>query len=177
MIQNKIQINWKRVLLYVLLFCILIIIFYLVLTFRQIYKSKVERFDKVEAFVYEHTTVNSIENIEYFQDEEGYYTLIAEDRTGEKVYVFLRNDKKFSKNHLYIVKAKDMVAPESLESELKSDCISCELIRSTPAMIDGIPLWELTYIDNDDRYVIEYKYLENGETYEKLRLSRKYKKE
>lgn len=174
---KKNSIPWKRVLLFVLLFCIILAIIYGVYSLRQIYKSKVDRHDEVEAFVIEHSDITSIQEIDHFQDEEGYYTLIAEDKKGEMVYVFLRDDESFSTKNLYIVPAKTMKEPETFEDKLKENCKACEIVRSAPAMIDGVPLWELTYYDEEDRYVIEYKYLENGNTYEKLSLSRKYKKE
>src|SRR5699024_10600072 len=116
-------------------------------------------------------------DMSYFQADVGFFTLVGKDETEESYYIFLRDDDDFSKDNLYIVTSKDVLTTDQLEQEMLTECKNCKLIRLTPAMIDEIPLWELTYIDEENRYVIEYKYLENGKTFEKLRLTRKYKKD
>lgn len=175
--QTKFQINLPRVLFIVLLFCIILLIIYSLILYRSIEQSRTAGFADAESFVLQNSDIIEIDNISYFQAEEGYFTLIGNDINGGNYYIFLRDDTNFSKEHLYVVSNDDLISPKQLEEEIFTECKNCTLVRSEPAMIDELPLWELTYIDNTNRYVIEYKYLDNGKTFEKLRLTRKYKKD
>ena|SRR5699024_7316390 len=175
--QNEFYINWKRVLLIVLLFCLIAVIIYASTFYRYINQSKTEGFPEAEAFVLENSDITEITNIAYFQAEEGYFTLQGQDNQEKQFYAFLKDNKKLSKKQLYIVPFSDVLSVNELEADLSEQCANCTLIQSTPAMIDKQPLWELTYTDDANRYVIEYKYLENGKTFEKLRLTQNYTKD
>lgn len=177
MIQKKINFNWPRVLLSVLFFCIIFIIVYFAIFYRSIESSRTDGYDEATSFVLNNSQITDVENVNYFQAEEGFFTFSATNKAEESFFVFLRDDEPLSKEHLYVVPKSELISIEQLESELLQECSDCTLISSTPAMIDELPLWELTYTDEANRYVIDYKYLENGKTFEKLRLTRKYKKD
>lgn len=175
--QTKFHINLPRVLFIVLLFCIIFLLIYAIFSYRAIEESRTEGFSEAEAFVLQHSNITNIDDISYFQAEEGFFTFLGRDSANEKYYIFLRDDGVFATDDLYVVANKGLVATEELEQEVLARCSDCTLIHSNPAMIDELPLWELTYIDDTNRYVIEYKYLQNGKTFETLRLTRKYKKD
>lgn len=170
--QKKLHINWKRVLFVVLLFSIFVAILYSVWLYHTIQAGKTGRFDEAVAFVLQQTDMERIDDIHYFQEAEGYFILEADDGNDDH-FVFLRDDETFSINQLYIIPKKEVLSQTAIENSLMNECQSCELVHSKPAMIDKVPLWELTYYDASNRYVIEYKYLKNGQTYEKLKLTTK----
>lgn len=175
--QREININWLRVLLFVLLFCIIAIIVYTSILYRTIEKGRTIGFESAEQFVLQNSDIEELSEAIYFQAEEGYFTFVATGADEDAFYVFLRDDETFKEEGLYILPASQFVPVEELESSVLTDCSKCSLINSTLAMIDEVPLWELTYVDDRNRYVIEYKYLENGKSFEKLMLTRKYTKE
>lgn len=171
--QKKFNISWWRVLIIVLLFCITIALIYGIILYRNIEQSRTEGFDDATNFVLNHTDIVSIEQISYFQADKGYFIIEGLNEHNESFYVYLANNSPYTTQELFIVSNKEVLSVNDLERQLMDDCGKCTLINSTPAMIDQFPLWELTYVDESNRYVIEYKYLENGKTYEKIKLSRK----
>lgn len=171
--KREININWLRVLLFVLLFCIIAIIVYASILYRTIEKNRTIGFETAEQFVLKNSDISELSEATYFQAEEGYFTFVAIGAEEEALYVYLRDDETLKKDNLYIFPASKFMPVKEMESSLLTDCSNCNLINSTLAMIDEVPLWELTYTDDENRYVIEYKYLENGKTFEELRLTRK----
>lgn len=169
--QKKSYINWKRVLFIVLLFSILSLIIYVFMFYRNIIESKTVGFDEAERFVLQNTNMKLVNHIYYFQEAEGYFILHSVDDDGNGHLVFLKDNDIFSTNELYIVAETELLSADSLENELRSQCTNCKIVSSQPAMIDQVPLWELAYYDESNRYVIEYKYLKNGQTYEKITLT------
>lgn len=171
--KKKFHINWKRVLLFVLLFSILATFISAFMYYRTIMESKNEGFDEAIEFVLQHTDMIQVNDVNYFQEAEGYFILEATDQSENNYFIFLQDTQPFSTNSLFIVAQSELLSVKTLENEFQNECRNCELVQSKPAMIDHIPLWELTYYDESNRYVIEYKYLKNGQTYEKLRLTTK----
>lgn len=173
---KKFQIHWPRVLFFVLLFCIIAIVIYSIYFYRYIENSKLAGVEEAESFILDKIEVSELGDPSYFQGEEGYFIFSAKNDKSKPVYIFLRDDDSFSSKHLFVLEKDKFLSTGEIEGLLMKDCDNCQLIGSTPAMIDKIPLLEVTYIDERDRYVLEYRYLESGKTFETLRLTRKYKK-
>jgi|SRR5690625_5130026 len=170
---NQVNINWKRVLFYVLLFSILLFVIYSIFLYRSIMVSKTAGFQEATSFIIEETDIIETNDITYFQADLGYYIVRGITSKNEQVYAYLEDTDPFSTNKLYVIDTNHLLTKEQLEQSVTESCASCQLIHSTPAMIEQFPLWELTYIDESERYVIEYKYLETGQTFETLKLTRK----
>lgn len=169
---KKFYISWKRVLIFVLLFCIIGIIVYVALLYRAIEQNRTEGFTDANQFVLEHSTIEEIERTSYFQANQGYFVMEGNDKDKRSFYIFLGDNQPLTADDLYIVPTTESISAEIIEQTLLKECDGCTLINTTPAMIDQYPLWELTYHDEYNRYVIEYKYLENGKTFEKIKLSK-----
>lgn len=175
--QKKFHINWPRVLLIVLLFCIICLLIYGAMFYRTIENTRTDRFDEAKDYVLEQSPIKNITHISHFQDVEGFFTFLGENKENEVMYVFLRDDEQFTKEQLYIIPENKVTKADEIKQIWAAECADCTLVRLTPAMVEQFPLWEVTYIDESNRYVIEYKYLENGKTYETIRLTRKSKKD
>lgn len=52
---------------------------------------------------------------------------------------------------------------------------TCKLIRTTPALIDDELFWELTYINDTDKYVFDYYTIDNGQLHEQIKLLQMFK--
>lgn len=166
--------NWKRVLVLFLALLFLFLCIFLGYSYVQIKKSKIVNGDKTEEFVLKETNINKINEISQFQGEEAFHILLGTDENGKQSYIFVPIDKSLSKENTIIIPTEKLISNKQIEKQWKSECDSCTLISSTPAMINKKPLWELTYTDRSNRYVIEYISLEDGTVYEQLRLYRKY---
>lgn len=171
--QKQFNINWSRVLFIVLLFCIIFVIIYSTITYRYIVQSRTDGFAEAKSFVLDNSKIETVNDLSYFQAEEGFFTFSGKDKEDNRYYVFLQDNETFSKETLYTVQSSKQISAEQVEQTLIQSCSQCDLIKTQLAIINEIPLWELTYIDESNRYVMEYKYLENGKTFEKISLTRK----
>lgn len=166
--------NWKKLIVVLFILLILTFIVFAYLLYYSIEKSKQDGFKDVEEYIYSETDMVTVENLTYFQEKEGYYIAEAIDEQGEYWYLFLLDDK--SEPDYDIIKESANIKDDDVKADFYNDCKDCQLKSINPAYINHIPLWEITYIDQDKKYVIEYKYFEDGTTYEKLRFTRKFRK-
>src|SRR5699024_7909216 len=163
--------NWKNIIGLLLLALILGVSLYAYLTYQHIEKSKAAGFDKVEDIVLSETDVDTIEEMNRFQ-EEAIFIAKGKDAEGKTWFVFVPQDYEDS-DDLLKYETTDLVSPSSIEDHWASECDQCELKKSSAAMMDDEPLWELTYLDADNRYVLAYFSFEDGSEVEKLKLQNK----
>ncbi|MEI3604758.1 DUF5590 domain-containing protein [Pseudogracilibacillus sp. SE30717A] len=168
--------NWKRIFILVAVLLFLLILTFFIYTYIQIEKSKITDGEKTEQFVLNETDLTKIDEIYQFQEKEAFHILLGSDGNGKQSFVFVPLKKSLTKNDLIILPVNDLVSIEQIENEWQKNCSQCTLLHSSPAMIDEHPLWELTYTDHSNRYVIEYISLKDGTTFEQLKLLRKYSK-
>src|SRR5699024_2906457 len=171
-IQN--WLNWKKILILLSGLIGVAIISYLIYLYVYIENSKVINESKTEQFILEETDMKTIEKIYQFHGEETFHIVIGKDSNNTQLYVFVPLSKKLDKNNIQSYTADQFLSQEQIEKNWSKDCSGCNLLGSTPAMINKNPLWELTYKDPSNRYVITYISLEDGSIYEQLRLYRKY---
>lgn len=141
--------------------------------YRTILEGKLEGVDETTSIVSQSLNMK-VDEVYFFQEKEGYHIAFTKDENNDEWIVFVPLEDEIKKENFILLEKEDVLSKEEIESKWQQNCTQCELIDSTPAMIDQIPLWELTYRDNSNRYVIEYILLKDGSVYEQLRLFRKY---
>lgn len=187
--------TWKRLIIILIILIILVLSIYVYSIFRHINASKVDGFDQTESYILSETDMTTINSMYMYQDELLYHIAYAHDKDQEEWLVFVpiqeekdigdnepsnkkdkedKENKKEEDKELITVKTSDMMSQKEIESAWSDECSECELKSSSPAIIDDTPLWELTYIDKQNRFVMEYRQLEDATTYEQLKLNRKY---
>src|SRR5699024_11513876 len=89
---------------------------------------------------------------------------------GDKQVVFVpfTDDEK----EMLTVDQADMINKEAIEAQWSEQCDQCHLIKTIPGILDDDFVWELTYIDEYDRYIFEFFSLSNGKPFDKYRLIR-----
>lgn len=164
--------HWKKLLILFLIIIFVVIVIYFVYLYVFIEKSKIVDKEETEQLVLRSTNISSIEEIYQFQGEKGYHIIIGTDDNNKQSIVFIPVMESLTKDDLIIIPSNELLSKEQIEEMWKKDCLNCKLIGSTPAMINKTPLWELTYTDHSNRYIISYISLEDGSTYEQLKLYR-----
>lgn len=167
--------NWKRVLILLMLLVLLVGALYAFFFYRHIQDARTDYFEETEAFVKEETSITAVDEIFHFQEAESYYIVYGKDDKGKKWVLFNPGKNKDPEKTMRFPEA-DMLSEKEIEKEWQADCASCTLKNAVPAMIKEEPLWELTYMDEKNRYILEYRSMEDGSTFEKLTLQRKYNK-
>lgn len=171
--------SWKKLFITCIILIVIGLFIYFYMMFRHIEHSKVEGFEETEEYILEETDMVAVDDLFTFQEEKLYHIAYTRDEQDKQWILFISaNDDEDSKeeNSMQVVEIEqdDTLPPSKIESLWSKDCEQCELKGSTPAILDNEPLWELTYIDDKNRYVIEYRNLSDGEKYEQLKLNRKY---
>lgn len=146
-----------------------IIYFYVLYTHVQ--GTKTDSFPATEQFVLNETELVTIDEIAFFQEIEPYHIVSGSDGENRDFLVYVSILEETPEIEA-IYSVEDILSQARILSNWEKECARCELKNSTLAMIDKQALWELTYIDNKNRYVMDYFNLFTGERYEQLRLSR-----
>lgn len=118
------------------------------------------------------TSMAEITNIETFNGKEAYHVLQGTNEAGEEKLIFypLEGNEKT----LTTIDTEDIMSRKAVRDQWRTNCNSCKLIKITPALIDEEVLWELTYYDENNRYVFDYISIYDGSPYEKIRYLRMF---
>lgn len=174
MMNEKVKwMNWKKAVILCVVILFILLSIYVISFLQNIEKSKLVDFETTEKLIFQLTDITSIDKAYQFQDEQGYHIVYGKDAK-ENLIVFVPIQEKTSKDDLVIISADSVQTKDQIEKKWATECTTCTLTSSSPAMINKKALWELAYTDQSNRYVIEYVSMETGSTYEKMRLFRKY---
>ena len=166
--------NVKKLIFLLLGIFILAILVCAAVILRNIDHSKVEDSEEVIQLVKDETPVEKVTSLDYFADEETYDIIYGKDSKDNKYLIFNPSGNR-KKDNLTVLNLKDVLSKEKIEKNWQSNCERCKLKRSSPAMLEDKALWELAYLDEKERYVMEYISLKDGSTFEQLRLNKKYR--
>lgn len=166
--------RWKKIVLVIIVLLFLLLIALIFSFYRSIENSKLDHFDVTKNIILQTTEITSIDQAFHFQEEKGYHIVYGHDKQNKEWLIFVPLQKKLSADDVILFSRDSLQSQEQIESEWAKGCDKCALIGSTPAMINEKALWELTYTDEANRYVIEYVSLEDGTTYELMKFQRKY---
>lgn len=191
--------SWKKLIITIIIIVIISIAIYLFMMNKYIKASKTEGFDHTESVILHETKMSSIQDMYSYQDDILYHIAYALDKNEKEWLIFVPKteiikakdnkddgkDKKDKENkvvekqeitekELIILDAEKLKTQTEIESAWQKECNQCVLQSSLPAFVDDTPAWELTYIDDNNRFVMEYRSLEDSEIIEQLKLRRKY---
>lgn len=194
--QNLTWFTWKRLIALLIVILLIIVAIYGFYTYKKIKASKTSGFEASTQIILDETEIAEIDEMYAFQHDILYHIAYGKSDDNESLIAFVpksiakkdkekENDEKQEKNErneaddeemkdIITVKGSDMLSKENIEAKWKEECDQCTLKSSAPAMIDDTPLWELTYFDPNNRFVMEYRQLEDGDVYEQLKMNRKY---
>ena len=190
--------SWKKLILIVILILVICLSIYIYSVYSHLQSSKTDGYTETENTILSETDMTTIDEMYAYQDELLYHIAYARDKDDKEWIVFVpkselddeesekdveqnekndEDDKKENKTkEIITIEASKTIAPENIESVWAKECDQCVLKSSKPAIMDDVPLWELTYIDKQNRFVIEYRKLKDAEPYEQLKMRLKYNK-
>lgn len=193
--------SWKKLMITFIIIVIVSVAIYLFMMNKYIKASKTEGFDHTESIILNETNMTSVHNMYSFQDDILYHIAYALDKHDKEWLIFVpkteivkeaddKDDKEdknkenneekavekkeITEDDLLILEAEKVKMQTELEAAWQEECNQCALKSSLPAFVDNTPAWELTYIDDNKRFVMEYRSLEDSEIIEQLKLRRKY---
>jgi uncharacterized protein YpmB len=99
-----------------------------------------------------------IDDIYTYYGEKTYIVFVGENRNGQKYIVWVPEKK----GHVIVKRADSGITKQEAIEKLKAERNPKEIISAKLGMEKGVPLWELTYIDHDNRYSFYYVSFEDG---------------
>ncbi|MEC5422491.1 DUF5590 domain-containing protein [Virgibacillus sp. C22-A2] len=136
-------------------------------------ESKYAGQDQTAEQILRATSITEIDKIEQFNGAEAYHVIFGKNDKNEEKIIFypLEGNEK----NLTTIDQSEIVTEQSVLQQIQQACTNCELIKILPALVNDEVLWEITYIDNSSRYVMEYVSIYDGSQYEQYRFRRMFK--
>ncbi|MHA6251126.1 cell wall elongation regulator TseB-like domain-containing protein [Oceanobacillus sp. CAU 1775] len=160
---------WSSIILSILFISLLI---YAIFLYMDLNEKRTAGFDTTKTQILDQTSITDISSIEKFNGEKSFHVIFGENAEGEEklIYYPLEGNEKT----LTIIDAEEIIPKSSIINSWEKECTSCHLIRVIPALIDEEPLWELTYYNENKRYVFKYISVYDGSTYEEFSYRRMF---
>ncbi len=110
------------------------------------------------AYVKEHVTVEEITNVNFYHGTDSYQVFASVDEDGEEVYIWVPEtlDTHLLKRKVEGISFEDVATFAKQELEPK------KLISIKLGVEQTIPLYEITYLDNQDRLSYYYMTFKDG---------------
>lgn len=166
---------WFKWVLVGILLIILACLTYLIVMYNSIQQDKQTGFNETKEMVLQQTDIAEINNIKRYHGEHAYHIVFGQTDNNEKQIVFVPLTKENEEENFTVIDQADIISQEAIEEKLQNECNTCKIISIIPAMEDEELLWELTYVDDSNRYVLEYLSLYDATQYEQFRFKQMYK--
>ncbi|UJL48074.1 DUF5590 domain-containing protein [Virgibacillus sp. NKC19-16] len=157
-------------LIFILLFVSFLL--YAVFLYLDIMESKTAGVEETEEQITQATSVTEINKIEQFNGAKSYHVVFGQNEDNEEKIIFypLEGNEKT----LTTIDKSEIVTEESIINQWRNECNGCDLLNIVPALVDDTPLWEITYNDSSNRYILDYLSIYDGSRYEQYRLNRMF---
>lgn len=161
------SVSWRKWILYFVSLLFIFMTGYSIYLYNYVMTTKQEGFLNSQERVLRETDLIEVSNIERFNGDEPYHIVYAktEQHDSEIVFVPLNKNKKLKR-----VKEDKIIPKSKMIERFNSSCDSCKLIKITPAILNNKLLWEITYIDRSNRYVFDYRSIDDGEVFEQFKM-------
>ncbi|MFD1360537.1 cell wall elongation regulator TseB-like domain-containing protein [Lentibacillus salinarum] len=169
---------WLKWLLGIISLLLVMSVIFGIYLYQAIQDNRTAGFEDVQKQVLQETDIRTINKIQRYHGEKAYYTIYGEANEEKALIVFYPFDG--NQSDIMTVNQSDMVAKETIIANWNDQCTSCTMRDIVPAVISENgeePAWELTYEDQQGRYVMEYFSFFNGKSIEVQRFNRMFDEE
>jgi uncharacterized protein YpmB len=146
---------------------LLLVIGYGIYLYNDVLQSKTEGFVESKQKALSETALSEIDDVSRYQGELFYHVVRGTMKNHESAIAFIPVNKE---EPIQFFITNDLLKKEDIMNQWRTSCSKCKWIDTAIAIHNEKPLWEITYIDSSNRYVLEYLYMDSGEVYEQIRL-------
>lgn len=139
--------------------------------YRVVMDDKESGMATAETSAIENSSLSEVKAIERYHGSDLYFSIEGITDKGEEAIVFVSGSNK-EPAEVTTFLLKDLLSKDEMISSWRQQCNACSLIDYNWAIENKTPLLEVTYISENNRYVMEYFALEDGTTYQRLPLKR-----
>src|SRR5690625_380517 len=143
----------KFIIFSLILIVFLAIIIYGIYLYSYIESSRINDLEATKKAMIQTGQINEVTEMYHFQDEKAYHILIGQDKDNKEITLFVPAGEH---SDITIIDKEKTLSEDEMKKIILQECQDCNIINTTPAMVDNKPLWEITYFDKKNRYVIDY---------------------
>lgn len=148
---------------------ILVIIIFFINVYLSVQNDKTKTFSESKSEAIQNSPLTTVQSVERFHGHFHFDVVSGIDESGQKGYVFLPKNTDQSIVFVYENEGK---SKEAILTNWESQCSDCQLVKISLAIDQERPLWELVYIDAENRYVFDYYTYKDGTKYEQFSLKK-----
>lgn len=165
--------SWLKWVILIAMLAVLALFIYIIVLYIHIQQDKQTGFSETEKILLNHTELVAIDDIVRYHGEFAYHIVFGHTENNQDKIVFVPLNKE--DQDLITIDQTEIISKQSLEKQLQNECETCKIISIVPGIEDQDPLWELTYVDASNRYVLEYLSIYDATQLEQFRFKRLYK--
>ncbi|MDC3413022.1 DUF5590 domain-containing protein [Terrihalobacillus insolitus] len=158
--------SWLKWIIVCMLVVLVLIFSYGVFLYNSIQEDKTKGFTQSKQTALSETALTKVNDIQRFHGDGFYHVVSGSTKDNKEAIAFVPVDDE---KDISFFLTEQFVTEDEITTKWRKTCSDCQLVKTIPGINKGIPLWEFTYIDNDNRYVFAYFYMETGKSYEKIR--------
>lgn len=117
---------------------------------------------QASTLVLEQTEVETVDEVSVYHGKETVHIIKGTEKDGSSVLVYVQVDNQ---KVLDVIKGDDYLSTSEMKDVWKKGCGNCGFKNIQYGYEEGEPVFEVTYIDQQDRYVFDY-YRLNGESFD-----------
>ncbi|MDC3415347.1 DUF5590 domain-containing protein [Aquibacillus salsiterrae] len=146
------------------------ILAYSIFLYNGILSGKEEGYTEAEARAINETDMTTVNQVLRYHGDTFYYVVEGITSDDEQAIAFVPAQASDDSSAIRFFVVEDMVDEQAIKSNWQSSCQNCEFISINPAVEQSTLLWEIKYIDDNDRYVFAYYSFKDGSEYEQFKL-------
>lgn len=116
-------------------------------------------------------SLETVANANFYHGTSAYYVIAGIDKTGEDIIVFVPED--LNREQIIVKKAKEGISEQEVKEQIIANRAPLSIKSIRLGVENNKPLWEVTYIDEQQRYTYYYLDFENGEFLKRYSLNMK----
>ncbi|MFZ3578142.1 DUF5590 domain-containing protein [Virgibacillus sp. DJP39] len=160
--------SWIKWVLLGLILIVISCLTYLFFLYSDIQDNRTLKYQDSKDAVIEKTSVSQIENITEYNGKNQFHVIFGSTNEGANKIVFVPLNENSGK--LTTFNQAEIISQQEIKNSWAKQCEDCELIDITPAIENSEPLWEVTYIDDSNRYIFDYLSMFDGTRVQQYRL-------
>src|SRR5690625_2780856 len=142
----------KLIIIFLVLAILIGVVLYAIYLYSFIESSRLKDLSITKSKLIQTGQMTEITEMYHFQDKEAYHIFFGLNKDKNNIIIFVPVAQ--DDDELTVIDTDKTLPEEKAKQRILDECSSCDIIATSPAMIDDRPLWEVTYFDKKNRYVI-----------------------
>ncbi|MBM7703326.1 DUF5590 domain-containing protein [Metabacillus iocasae] len=153
----------------IIIFIIVIVSWQFASTYHQSVKGKQSDEEKAMVLADKKYQLKDVTNVQTYFGKDTFYIVKGTNNKGEKVIVWVPKDRK--KHDMIMKKEASGITQAQARSLVENERNPQEIKSVRLGMERKLPLWEITYIDEENRFTYYYVDFESGKFLKRYSLS------